>query len=130
MQSNIDSIYSNVDEQLKQEASLLSSVDYILGELNKEDHTVPVTLKVVPKSLTDDMKLSVKVGNEIFDFERNGNEFTATFSINMFISYEDYPMLNIDAGGTTKTELLESADMYTDRIRIFYSFCVGFHVFC
>ena len=113
MQSNIDSIYNNVDELLKKEASLLSSVDYTLGELNKEDHTIPVTLNVVPKSLTDDMQLSVKVGNETFDFERNGNEFSATFSVNIFGVYKDYPMLNIKTAGNSKTEMLERVDLTT-----------------
>ena len=65
-----------LDEKLKKEASLLSSVDYSLGELNTETHTVPVTLKVVPKSLTDDMQLSVKIGSETVALERNGNEFS------------------------------------------------------
>ena len=132
MQSNIDSIYSNVDEQLKKEASLLSSVDYTLGELNKEDHTVPVTLTVIPKSLTDDMQLSAKVGNETFDFQRNGNEFSATFSVNMFLSYKEYPILNIIAGETTKTEMLESADMttlYTRYLPNVYAYITPFDEF-
>ena len=132
MQSSINSIYSNVDEQLKKEASLLSSVDYTLGELNKEDHTVSVTLKVVPKSLTDDMLLSVKVGNETFDFERNGNEFVANFSVGMFIAYEDYPMLNIVADGTTKTEVLESAGLstlYTRYLPNVYAYITPFDEF-
>lgn len=111
LRNEIDSIYNNVNEQLKKEASLLSSVDYTLGELDTETHMIPVTLKVVPKSLTDDMQLSVKVGSETVTFERNGNEFLATFPVNMFIGYDDYPMLNIAAEGTTKTELLESVSL-------------------
>lgn len=111
LRNEIDSIYNNVDEQLKKEASLLSSVDYTLGELDTETHMIPVTLKVVPKSLTDDMALSVKVGGETVTFERKGNEFFATFPVNMFIAYDDYPMLNIVADETTKTELLESVSL-------------------
>lgn len=113
MENNINSIYTNVDEQLKKEASLLSSVDYTLGDLDTATHTIPVTVKVVPKSLTEDMQISIRVGRETTAFERNGNEFSATFPVNMFIALEDYPMLSIVAGGTTKTELMESVDLTT-----------------
>ena len=111
LRNDINTIYDNVDEKLKKEASLLSSVDYSLGELNTETHTVPVTLKVVPKNLTDDMLLSVKIGSETVSLERNGNEFTATVAVNMFIDYDEYPMLNIVSGETTKTEKLEDVDV-------------------
>ena len=111
LNNEINSIYDNVDELLKKEASLLSSVDYSLGELNTETHTVPVTLKVVPKNLTDDMQLSVKIGGDTVTLDRNGNEFTATVAVNMFIDYDDSPMLNIASGETTKTEKLEDVDV-------------------
>ena len=111
LRNDINSIYDNVDEKLKKEASLLSSIDYTLGQLNTETHTVPVTLKVVPKNLTDDMQLSVKVGSETVALERNGNEFSATVAVNMFIDYDEYPMLNIVSGETTKTERLEDVDV-------------------
>ena len=74
MRNEINAIYDNVDEKLKKEASLLSSVDYTLGELNTETHMIPVTLKVVPKNITDDMKLSVRIGSETVALERKENE--------------------------------------------------------
>ena len=111
MSGNINSIYNNVDEMLKKEASILSDVNYSLGELDTNTHTAPITLKVVPKSLVEDMQLSVSIGNQSFDFERNGNEFSATFPVNMFIAYDDFPMLNIKTGAETKTELLESVPL-------------------
>lgn len=111
MSGNINSIYNNVDEMLKKEASILSDVHYSLGELDTETHTAPITLKVVPKSLVEDMHISVSIGNESFDFERNGNEFSATFPINVFAVYKNLPMLNINTNGETKTELLESVPL-------------------
>ena len=36
--SRIDSIYNNVDERLNQEASLMSSVEYEVGEINITTH--------------------------------------------------------------------------------------------
>lgn len=118
LQNNIDSIYTNVDEKLKKEASIISSIDYSLGELNAETHMIPVTLKVVPKSITDDMKLSVRIGSETVALERKENEFSATFPVNMFIAYDDYPMLNIVSGEITKTEKLE--DVYLSELHTRY----------
>lgn len=108
---NISSLYTNIDEHLKKEASLLSDVDYSLGELNINDHTIPVTIKVTPKALTDDMQLSVNIGGTSVPLERNGNEFSATVPVNMFVSYDSYPMLSITSNGTTKTEKLEDVDV-------------------
>ena len=85
--NNISSLYTNIDEHLKKEASLLSDVDYSLGELNTNDHTIPVMIKVTPKALTDDMHLSVSIGGASVPLERNGNEFSATMPVNMFVSY-------------------------------------------
>lgn len=132
MDSNISSIYNNMDEMLKKEASLLSSVDYTLGELNAENHTVPVTVKLTPKSLTDDMKITINVDGRTVAFEKKGNEFTATFSVNMFIAFEDYPMLSIVSGGTTKTELMESVDLtalYTRYLPNVYAYITPFETF-
>ena len=123
--NNISSLYTNIDEHLKKEASLLSDVDYSLGELNTNDHTIPVTIKVTPKALTDDMHLSVNIGGASVPLERNGNEFSATMPVNMFVSYDSYPMLSITSNGTTKTEKLEDVNvsaLYTRYLPNVYAF--------
>jgi hypothetical protein len=61
--------------------------------------------------VSDDMQLSVKIGGDTVTLDRNGNEFTATVAVNMFIDYDDSPMLNIASGETTKTEKLEDVDV-------------------
>ena len=127
--NNINSIYKNVDEMLKKEASILSDVNYSLGELDTATHTIPVTVSVVPKSLTDDMLLSIDIDGDIVAFERNDNEFSATFPVNMFIAYDDFPMLNIKTGDETKTELLESVPLtalYTRYLPIVYTYIPPF----
>lgn len=111
LNGKLDSIYSNVDASLKKQASLLSSYSYEIGELDESSHTVPVTLKVVPKTLTDDMTLSVRLGDVSADFVRGDNEFTATFSVGLFVPYEQYPILSIKTASETKTELLEGVPL-------------------
>ena len=108
LRSEIGSIYDNVDELLKKQASIVSSVDYTFGELDTTTHVVPLTLKVVPKILTDDTTLSVRIGETTADFTRNGNEFTAIIPVGLFIGDEHYPILSIKINDETKTEKLES----------------------
>lgn len=105
--NEIHSIYNNVDEQLKKQASLLSSTEHTLGNLNTDKHTIDVEIKVIPKTVTDNMALSVKIGDSVADFTRTGNEFTAVVPVAMFMDYETRPMLYIETEAGTQTEVLE-----------------------
>lgn len=110
IQNQISSIYNNVDELLKKEASLVSFVDYTVGEVDYTTHRAKVLLKVVPKNVADDMQLSVNIGDETTDFTRTGNEFTASLQVGIFLTYGSHPMLNIKTSDEIKTELLDSVD--------------------
>ena len=109
--SNISSIYTNVDKKLKEQASILTGVNYDIGEINDDKETVHVSLKVVPKNLSDDMQLAVKIGDETTAFTRKGNEFTAEFNVGLFIGYEEYPLLTIKTAEGTQSEYLEDVDL-------------------
>lgn len=111
IRNEINSIYNNVDERLKQEASLISSVTYDLGKFNSTTHQAEILLKVVPKNITDEMTLSVRIGDETADFSRNGNEFTATLKAGIFMDYGSYPMLSIKTEGSTLTEQMDTVDL-------------------
>ena len=108
---NISSIYTNVDKKLKEQASILSGVNYDIGEINDDNETVSVSLKIVPKNLSDDMTISVKIGDEITDLTRKGNEFTAKFNVGLFIGYDEYPLVTIKTSAGTQTEYLEDVDL-------------------
>ena len=107
VRGTVSSIYDNVDEQLKKQASLLTSTEHTLGNLNTDKHTIDVEIKVVPKTVTDNMALSVKIGDSVADFTRSGNEFTAVVPVPMFMDYETRPMLSIETEAGTQTEVLE-----------------------
>ena len=47
--TDVNEIYQNVDEKLREEASLLSLVEAEYGEFHPEDFTIDVTVKLVPK---------------------------------------------------------------------------------
>ncbi len=126
LNQDINAIYNNVDEKLKEQASLLSLVDCEYGDFNSKTNKVPVTLKVIPKVITDDMELSTQIGKNAVKFVRNGNEFIAECEVDIFAFGEDYPMLNIKTGDEIKTELLEGVEVYNLRynyIPTVYSSC-------
>lgn len=107
LQRRIDSIKSDTEQQLEEGASILSSLEYTLGTMDPDTKTAPVIITLIPKHITEGMTLSVQLGEENADFTRNGNEFTATLTVGMFIPYGQYPLLSIEASDGTKTELLE-----------------------
>lgn len=111
LRNEISEIYDTVDAQLKKQASLVSGVEYTCGELDTQTHQVAVELKVVPKNIVAGMELTVRVGDTVADFTRDGSVFTATMPVDMFIAYETYPILSILVGDETKTELLEDVDV-------------------
>lgn len=111
LQNNIASIYSNVDEQLKQQASILSAVDCEYGELDKESKTATISLTVVPKVLTADMQVSVTIGERTVQFTRNESQFKADVPVDLFVEYDTYPLLTIKTADETKTEYLDNLEI-------------------
>ena len=109
--SRIDSIYNNVDERLKQEASLISSVEYEVGEINIETQKADVRFKIVPKNITDEMTISINMGEDSADFSREGNEFTTTLKCGIFLDYESKPIISIQTDEGIQTEQLEDVDL-------------------
>jgi len=113
--NDIRSIYDNVEEKLKKQASLLSHVEYSFENLNTDNHTVDMEITVVPKSIVNDIILSIMVGDTVADFTKNGNEFSAVIPVNLFLDYGKYPMLYLETNGGTQTEVLEDVridDLY------------------
>ncbi len=107
--SNINSIYSNVDNLLKKQASIIANVEENKGELDEKNLTVPVSLKIAPKSVTDDTELSVEINGKAYPLSKTGEaEFSATINVPLFNT--EYAYLLMQSGDETKTELLE--DVY------------------
>ena len=105
--ASVNSIYSNVDEALKKQASIVSGVEENKGNLNEADLTVPVSIKVVPKAISEDTKLSVEIGDKNYPLSKsNATEYSATVNVPLFNMEE--AVLLIESKGETKTELLEN----------------------
>lgn len=107
LRDQINSIYRNVDEQLKKQASLITESTFSLGELDTQTQTVPVTIQIVPKEICEDMQMKVELDGKQAEFVKNGNFYEATIPTGLFLIEEPYPMVSITSDGVTKTEKLE-----------------------
>lgn len=107
LRDQINSIYRNVDEQLKKQASLITENTFSLGELDTKTQTIPVTIQIVPKEIREDMQMKVELDGEQAEFVKNGSFYEAIIPVGLFLIEEPYPMVSITSGGVTKTEKLE-----------------------
>ena len=103
--NQIESIHTDVDRQLKEEASLLSGVEVEYGEINLEDHTIDVTMKLVPKLISDDMKISVSIDGRSTDLTRIGSAFTGTIPVDIY-NMGELLLMSIDTEAGTQTQYL------------------------
>ena len=107
LRDQINSIYRNVDEQLKKQASLITESTFSLGELDTKTQMVPVTIRIVPKEIHEDMQIKVELDGVQAEFVKNGSFYEATIPVGLFLTDESHPMVSITTDGVTKTEQLE-----------------------
>ncbi len=109
LRQEINGIYQNVDQQLKEEASLLSSAEAEFGDLNVEDHTIPVTLTVVPKLITEDTAVQVSLNGRTADLTKSGNAYIGTIPVDLF-NEDEQLLLTITTSAGTQTQYIQ--DVY------------------
>ena len=120
--NQIESIYTNVDRQLKEEASLLSGVDAEYGEINLEDHTIDVTVKLVPKLISEDMKISVSINGRSADLTKSGSVFTGTIPVDIY-NMGELMLMSIETATGTQTQYLSEIQveyLWSERIPTLY----------
>ena len=111
LRDDIQSIYDNVDAKLKEQASLVSGVDFVIGDISDDMKSVELALTVVPKLVSDDMEVTVSVDGNTVPLTRNGSEFTGSVAVGLFVDYNQWPLLSIKSAEGTKTEYLDSVDV-------------------
>ncbi len=114
MRDEIDSIYMNVDEKLKEQASLLSDIEYSLGTYDAENAEIPVTFTAVPKSCSDTTRLFVGIEGEKYELLKNGESFIGTAPLSIFIPDETKVLLTVEENGRVMTEYLD--DVYVSSL--------------
>ena len=103
--TQVESIYTSVDQMLKEEASLLSNVTAEHGELNVDDHTIDVTVSLVPKLISDDMKVQLSINGRTTELSRNGSTFTGMIPVNIY-NKDEYLLMTIETAAGTQTQFL------------------------
>ena len=110
LENSINSIYNNVDQQLKEEASLLSGVEAEYGDINIDDHTIDVTVKLVPKLISEDMKISVSINGRSTDLSKTGSAFTGTIPVDIY-NMGELLLMSIDSEAGTQTQYLSEIEV-------------------
>ena len=103
--TQVESIYTSVDQMLKEEASLLSNVTAEHGELNVDDHTIDVTVSLVPKLISDDMKVQLSINGRTTELSRNGSNFTGMIPVNIY-NKDEQLLMTIETAAGTQTQFL------------------------
>ena len=103
--NQVQSIYQNVDEKLREEASLLSSVEAEYGEFHPEDYTIDVTVKLVPKLISDDMKVQVSINGRSQELSRTGNDLTGTIPVDIY-NVGEQMLMTIETAAGIQTQYL------------------------
>ena len=111
LHNSINSVYANIEQQLKEQGSLISGVDYSLGDLGEDMKTVELSVTVVPKAITEDMVLALTVDGVTAPLERQGSVFIGTIAVGLFVDYDQLPLLSIRSAEGTKTEYLDDIDI-------------------
>lgn len=122
LEDRVNSIYGNVDEFLKQEASLISGVEYTYGELNTSTSKVDVHISVTPKQVSDDLTVHASFDGESVELIPEGNVFSGTVPVGLFAEDEQI-LLTLESAGGTQTEYLQDVhvtQLFPQYIPYFY----------
>ena len=103
--NQVQSIYQNVDEKLREEASLLSSVAAEYGDIDLENHTIDVTVKIVPKLISDDLNIQISMNGRKAELSRDGNYFIGTIPVDIY-NIGEQMLMTIDTATGTQTQYL------------------------
>ena len=113
LENQISSIYTNVDNQLKKEASLFAHYEMNYGSFDNEAKTANISFTVLPKVITDDMKVNISVWGKSAEMKKMSNgEYLADISIDIFEKSDFRPIVTINSKDEIKTEILEMPNVY------------------
>lgn len=112
-QDQLDSNYSRLEQMLTEVSSLFNSFDVSYGEYEKETHTALVTVKVTPKVISDDTKMTLTYFENTFDGKRKGNSFVFDCRIDILYNIDENKtntLISVTSGGQTKTQPMPELD--------------------
>lgn len=105
LMNQVESIYSNVENMLQEEASLLSGVEVEYGDIDFESRTIEVSVKLVPKMISDDMKAELSIHGRTSELARSGNVFSGSIAVDLF-NHAEQMLLTIETNAGIQTQYL------------------------
>jgi len=127
LSNRINDIYSNVDTKLKEQASLVTSAHFEIGEFNVETIKVPFTFKLQPKALTSTTKVFLNFDDERIPMIRQGSLFSLTKEFDLKDTI--IPVIEIEDKGLTLFEENVDIALYDIRNQVFSSMYLNFSGF-
>jgi len=112
VEQQIGAIYHNVDEQLRQQASLLTSTQHEFLDLDADTKKANVKFSIVPKTIMTDMTVNITLGEDTVEMiKENNGQYSAVIPVNIFEKEDMFPLITLNANGEIKTEYLEEQSM-------------------
>ena len=102
---------SLIEEKLAQEASLISDINYEIGELNVASGKVPMFLSVLLKTYSEDKTVTMSIWGEEVILQKQGERFEATILLDLFHTEDDRLLLKIIEGEERSFEYLTQIDI-------------------
>lgn len=99
LNNQIASIYSNVDEKLEEQASIIHMASLELGAFDTETLTVPITFTVVPKVVTEDLTVSLAFDDETILLTKDDTTYFGT-KIFTVTGHEISPTIILESQGS------------------------------
>jgi hypothetical protein len=102
MNNQINSIHNTINQKLEEEASKILDSSVSVGNLNTSTLTVPITFTVEPKTISEDLSVSLDFNGEILPLQRSGIKFSGTKGLE--ISESVFPKIILEDQGVKSIE--------------------------
>lgn len=107
---------------IEQKESLIIDTDTSYGNIDTEKHTIDYSVRVLPRTITQDLKISLSVGDINYKLKKNGNYYEVTIPLYLFLSgvEEDSSFLMIEMNDETHIERFDSMV-----VNSLYDYCIA-----
>lgn len=79
----------NVTTTMEERKALFEKIEHSYGAVNYDTNTIAYHLKVLPTTITDDMKISFVLNDKEYEMTKNGNYYETTLHLGLFDQNDD-----------------------------------------
>lgn len=118
----INGLYSQIEDLLKKQVSIIDNYDITYGAFNSDDMTYEVSLKVTPKESKESTTAAFTLGDLRSDMSRSGTSFSAIIKVPVAKEYN--PTVTFYEDGKSRSETLN--DLVSFQENFLYQIKCGF----